>query len=239
MTPWEVAGSMNLPPEARSVIVGSLLGDAYLTPNGSLQIEHQLAHADYVNWKYEMLRSLAGKPPKIVERYDPRTLRTYRSIRFYSRSVLKSFRDLFYRDRRKVVPDCIGRLLDPMAIAVWFMDDGSRGGHSPRGLVFNTSGFTREEQAILRSALNEEFGIEASVHQVGSGFQLYVRARSFSSFCALVAPHLVAQMRYKLPVDPVTTSPPRRRDRGYVRECGPIYSRDNTSALTFDREMKA
>ena len=57
---------MNLPPEAHSVIVGSLLGDGYLTPNGSLQIEHSLDQASYVAWKYEMLSSVAGKPPVLI-----------------------------------------------------------------------------------------------------------------------------------------------------------------------------
>src|SRR5438552_15531755 len=117
---------MNLPPEAQSVIVGSLLGDGYLTPSGSLQVEHCLAHADYVGWKYEMLRSIAGKRPRIVERYDSRTAKTYRSMRFYTKCVLKCFRNDFYEDRRKVVPRFIGRLMDPLAVAVWFMDDGGR-----------------------------------------------------------------------------------------------------------------
>ena len=223
---------MNLPPEARSVVVGSLLGDAHLTRNGSLQIEHGIAQAGYVSWKYEMLRVVAGKPPRIVERYDNRTAKTYRSVRFYSRTVLRSFRDVFYRDRRKIVPDGIGTLLDPLAVAVWFMDDGGRGGNTPRGLVFNTSGFSADEQIVLRSALKQRFGIEANIHLVGSGFQLYVTARSYSQFYELVSPHLVAQMRYKLPVDPVTTSPLRRRNSSLARECEPNYGCYDTSALT-------
>ena len=95
----------------------------------------------------------------------------------------------------------------------------------------NTSCFSREEQSLLQTVLKAKFGIEVSVHRSGSGFQLYIRARSFNRFSELVAPHLVAQMRFKLPVDPVTTSPPRRRDGGSVRESEPIYSCHNTSAL--------
>ena len=223
---------MNLPPEAHSVIVGSLLGDAYLTPNGSLQIEHCLDQAGYVRWKYEMLKCVAGKMPAMVERWDSRTTRTYRSMRFYTKSVLAGFRDRFYSGNRKVVPASVGEFLDPMAVAVWFMDDGGRGAHTPRGLVINTSGFTRDEQGLLQSVLKAKFGVDVSVHRSGSGFQLYIRARSFSRFSELVAPFLVAQMRYKLPVDPVTTSPPRRRDSDSVRECEPIYGRYDTSALT-------
>ena len=85
---------MNLSREAQSIVVGSLLGDAYLTPNGSLQIEHCLEHAAYVAWKYERLKGIVGKPPRIIERFDPRTSRIYRSLRFYSKAVLKPFRSI-------------------------------------------------------------------------------------------------------------------------------------------------
>ncbi|SRR5579871_4328335 len=198
---------MNLPPEAQSVIVGSLLGDAYLYPNGTLQIEHYLEHAQYTSWKYKMLQSIAGKEPTVVERYDFRTQKVYRSTRFYARAVLKDFRISFYRDRRKVIPSSLGDLLDPMAVAVWFMDDGSRGARTPKGLVFNTSCYSAEEQGVLQAVLAEKFGVQTSIHHVGKGFQLYVKAESFNRFAELVSPYLITLMRYKLPVDPVTTSP--------------------------------
>ncbi len=203
---------MNLSPEAQSVIVGSLLGDAYLYRNGTLQIEHCLNHADYTFWKYKRLQSIAGKPPTLVERYDSRTNKTYRSMRFYTKAVLKDFRNSFYRDREKIVPSEIGNILDPLAMAIWFMDDGGRGARTPKGLVFNTSCFSMDEQVVLQSVIAEKFGVKVSIHKVGKGFQLYVKAESFSRFAELISPHLITQMRYKLPVDPVTTSLLRKRD---------------------------
>jgi hypothetical protein len=197
---------MNLSPETQSVTVGSLLGDAYLYQNGTLQIEHCLEQAEYTFWKYEKLKSIAGKRPTIVERYDLRTEKTYRSMRFYTKAVLKDFRTCFYEDRRKIIPNELGEMLDPLAIAVWFMDDGGRGARTPKGLVFNTSCFLAEEQIALQSILAEKFGVKVSIHKVGKGFQLYIKAESFSRFTELVSPYLITQMRYKLPVDPVTTS---------------------------------
>jgi hypothetical protein len=184
-----------------------LLGDGYLTQNGSLQVEHCLDQAAYTSWLYEMLEPIAGKPPTLVERYDGRTDKTYRSMRFYTKAVLTSFRDVFYCGRKKVVPSRLDELLDPLALAVWFMDDGGRGARTPKGLVINTSGFSDQEQVVLQSVLAEKFGVETSIHRVGKGFQLYVRAESFFRFAELVGPYLVAQLRYKIPVDPVTTSP--------------------------------
>ncbi len=232
--------TMNLPPEAHSVIVGSLLGDAYLYPNGTLQIEQSLDQLSYVEWKYEKLASIVGKAPVTVERYDRRTDRVYRSARFYTKALLKPFRDVFYRDRVKIVPTQVGDLLDPMALSVWFMDDGGRGARTPRGLVINTSCFSHAEQVALQSALAERFGVEVSIHKVGRGFQLYVRSRSFERFVSLISPYVVPQMRYKLPIDPVTTSPLRGRDGGLVRDRNrTIQYRHNTSALTSIGEMKA
>ena len=222
---------MNLSREAHSVIVGSLLGDAYLYPNGTLQIEHRLDHYEYVVWKYEMLKDIVGKPPSMVERVDQRTSKVYRSVRFYTKAVLVPFRRLFYPDGVKIVPQDLGDLMDAQALAVWFMDDGGRGARTPRGLVINTSGFSEPEQVRLQKLLAERFAIQASIHRVGSGFQLYIRAESFSRFSTLVSRYLVAPMRYKLPADPVTTSPPRRRDGGFVRESEPNYGRHDTSAL--------
>ena len=225
---------MNLSLEERSVIVGSLLGDAYLYPNGTLQIEHSFAQEGYVRWKYEKLMGIAGKDPVAVERHDPRTDRVYRSLRFYTKARLKHFRDVFYRDRRKIIPTQIGDLLDPMALSVWFMDDGGRGARTPKGLVFNTSCYSEAEQVALQSVFAERFGVVVSIHKVGRGFQLYVRSQSFERFASVVAPHIVPQMRYKLPIDPVTTSSLRGRDGGFVRD-RTIQYRHNTSALTNHR----
>ncbi len=191
--------------EARSVIIGSLLGDGYLYPKGTLQIEHCLAHAEYTQWKYEKLRVISGKEPTIVKRYDTRTGKTYRSSRFFTKAVLKDFRIAFYPEKKKVIPSQLGDWLDHLALAVWFMDDGSRGAHTPKGLVFNTSCFSSEEQIVLQSLLREKFGINVSIHNVGKGYHLYVQANSYDRFHGIVFPHLITLMRYKLPVDPVTT----------------------------------
>jgi hypothetical protein len=97
--------------------------------------------------------------------------------------------------------------------------------------VLNTSCDSGLEQVRLVEILAERFELQANIHRVGSGYQLYVRAGSRSRFSNLVSRYLVAPTRYKPPADPVTTSPPRRRDGGFVRESEPNYGHHDTSAL--------
>lgn len=207
--PWEVAGRfiLNLSRQTQSLIIGTLLGDAYLYPNGTLQIEHQFKHAGYTFWKYEKLQSIAGKPPIVIERYDVRTNKTYRSMRFYTKAVLKNFRNDFYCGRKKIIPNNIADLIDPFAMAVWFMDDGGRGARTPRGLVINASSYNKQEREKLQLVLAEKFGLNTSIRKTGNGFQIYIKAESFNIFVKLVSPYIIPEMQYKLPVDLVTTSP--------------------------------
>ncbi len=196
--------SVNLTREEQSVVVGSLLGDGYIDKHNSLQIEHGIEQIDYVDWKFQMLRSIAGKSPRIVSRFDARNRKIYRSVRFYTRCVMGDFRRMFYDGNRKIVPGNLSEMLDNLALAVWFMDDGSRGAHTRQGVVFNTSAFTEDEQFHLQHILRDKFALEVNVHHVDKGYQLYVVAASYQPFYNLVSPYVILQMRYKL-ANPVTT----------------------------------
>lgn len=195
---------VNLDAETRSVIVGSLLGDGCIHKHNSLQIEQGIRQAEYVQWKYRMLRPVIGRPPRIISRLDIRNGKTYQSLRFYTRCVFGDFRKMFYDGNKKIIPANLGDVLDELALSVWFMDDGGRGAHTLHGVVFNTSCYSKNEQFFLKQVLFKNFRIEVNVHRVGSGYQLYVTSGSYRRFHKCVFPHMIPMMRYKL-VDPVTT----------------------------------
>jgi hypothetical protein len=177
------------------------LGDGYLYPNGRLQIEHSFRQSAYVRWKYSRLSNLVSGPIAQCSRYDSRTNKTYKSQRFYTKAIFQEYRRVFYKNGRKVVPVNLEDLpVNPLALAVWFMDDGGKGGNSPKGVVINTSGFQANEQVILQICLVENFGIETNLHKVGSGFQLYIPAEVIDNFCQIVGDFIISSMSYKLPL---------------------------------------
>ena len=53
-----------------SLILGSLLGDAYLvrtTRGFAFRVNHGIKQSDYVDWKYEKLKDFANSPPRFAK----------------------------------------------------------------------------------------------------------------------------------------------------------------------------
>lgn len=117
--------------EQRGLIVGTLLGDGAMRckKNALLEINHSGAQKTYVDWKYSVLRDLVRTPPKLRNGNGTR-----QAYRFTTRSLpeLTPYFLAFYGGGRKTIPDIE---LDPLALAVWFMDDGCK---SRRAVYFNT-----------------------------------------------------------------------------------------------------
>lgn len=85
--------------------------------------------------------------------------------------------------------------LSPLAVAVWFMDDGAA---DHAGLTLQTHGFERREVDLLVAALEERFGLATNPRSNKGRWLIYIRARSLRRFAELVEPHLLAELSYKL-----------------------------------------
>ena len=106
------------------ILIGCLLGDAYLTKLGKIQIEQSEKQKEYVEWKYQELASISYSGPKQVVRFEKRDNRVTKSYRFWTRQYFRSWRKIFYRDNHKVYPNDLAEWISPLSLAVWHMDDG-------------------------------------------------------------------------------------------------------------------
>ncbi len=187
----------------REMLVGIILGDACLeTQNAGrtyrLKIEQGAAHADYVQHLYEVFREWVLSPPR-SKRGQTRGVTTINlAFQTVSHDELAEFGDLFYRDRRKIVPENIGDLLTARGLAYWYMDDGSMKSSESKGVLFNTHAYQPDEINTLIGVL-DEFGLGATQRRQTDGVQIYVSGRSFERFVELVDPYVIEAMRYKVP----------------------------------------
>ena len=82
------------------------------------------------------------------------------------------------------------------------MDDGGKGGNTPKGLVFNFSGFDQSGQERLRSCLHNNFNLMTTFHKTGKSQQLYIPTSENQKFLDIVSPFVIPSMRYRLAITP-------------------------------------
>lgn len=134
---WDMA----LSTAQHSVVIGTLLGDGAMRckRNALLEINHCAAQKPYVDWKYILLRDLVRTPPRLRNGNGARHAYRFTTL---SLPVLTPYYRTFYDAQKKRVPNL---LLTPLALAVWFMDDGSR---TYKAVYFNTQQFPQDDQML-------------------------------------------------------------------------------------------
>src|SRR5262249_34800864 len=149
--------------------------------NALLEINHSFEQKFYVDWKYQQLADPVTTPPKARKGNGARI-----AYRFTTRSLseLTPFYKWFYSDGRKVVPDDL--TLDPLSLAVWFMDDGCK---SHKALYLNTQQFDQNSQQRLIEALNALWGMKATLNRDKQYLRLRIAVESVLMFKAIVASH--------------------------------------------------
>ena len=183
-------------PRQRSVVLGTLLGDAHLSVNAGgknfrLQISQGSAQKEYVLWKYEILRNFVLSPPAYYGKTDSWRFRTI------SHQSFTALQHKFYQGRRKILPENLVEILqDPLALAVWFMDDGTR---FPNGsLTINTQSFTEDEQLLIVRVFRELYGWHVTLHRDHKRYRIYLGKDGSAQLKKLIMPYIIPIFQYKL-----------------------------------------
>lgn len=112
-----------------------------------MRIEQSYPEKDnYLFSLYQLLEPLVGMDPAILTRKPyKRTGKTYKSIYFMTLAFpcLNEFYDLFFKDKVKIIPENLDKLLTPVGLAYWIMDDG--GITVYKQTVLHTRAFSKEE----------------------------------------------------------------------------------------------
>lgn len=209
------------PTEAFAFSLGHLLGDGSIKASEKRMCVEQADQA-YVEWKKQKMVELgiATETSNIAQvsrtRTDSKTgtVKGTVSYRFYSRSLYEEWHKAFYVEkqegdptykptvkakRRKRFPwEIVFWFNHPLAIAVFYMDDGGVQNNQP---YFATGEVTEKEVKFMQYAFKRNFDLETTIrysNKVAVG--LLVRRKDCGRFVDLVQPYVnqVPSMRYKL-----------------------------------------
>jgi hypothetical protein len=179
----------------KSVIIGCIFGDGYLRrlqgrKDAFLEINHSIKAKKYVDWKYSVLRGICVSPP-IKRRIDEKRV----AYRFFTRQhpELSKLYKRFYREGKKLIPPEIK--LNPVILAVWFMDDGSK---TKKGDIYlNSQQFDFKSQRRLLHALRR-IGIRARMNKDKKYYRIRILKESIPKLLELIKLHIIPSMEYKI-----------------------------------------
>lgn len=178
-----------------SIFIGSMLGDGGLQVTGSQTASyvehHSIKQKEYLDWKSQEWGPFfssclpSNKGPHLGFRF-----------RTHGCKLLFQHWKAFYPTGGgdKTFTNLDVDLVDDLALAVWFMDDGSRTTSSVRFSV----GPDPQSQRIQLRALRR-LGLEVTLYNDPEDISIHVNGRgSLTKFVGLVSPHIPPCMRYKL-----------------------------------------
>ena len=195
-----------------SIIIGSVLGDTHLEKRQKgvgtrIIFEQSNKNVEYLMWFHNYFASRGycnPNKPKLHTRVkkDNKVFYHFR-VNSYTFSSFNWIHDMFYKfdiesnKFLKIVPLNIEEYLTPLALAIWFMVDGSK---LEPGVRIATNNFTLNEVQFLCGILYKKYNLIATVHSGGKdkGFVLYINKKSVPLFISLVKIYMHPSLYYKL-----------------------------------------
>lgn len=146
----------SLSEEQEQIILGSLLGDMNLSvPGINRQVNFQVINSPIratrgtiYEKKIEILGEFMGSYKLFTPKPDPRTGKIYKSWRGNSKAhkVFTNIHNLLYSNGVKTITqEYLDKISNPIALAYWFMDDGSNSG------ILATNCFSEDEYIYLQN----------------------------------------------------------------------------------------
>jgi len=191
------------------VVLGSLMGDGNLSPNRRdrngvrFRLGHGAKQVEYLEWKTALMGNIKHSIHENAK-----------GARFVDFTPLPELaevqRAMYLGDGKKFLSEEYLKALTPLALAVWYMDDGCFTTRS-KGLQQRTAGGSGRieicveamgegSQVRLRDYLRDTHGLDVRLRQSGSAGKavLVFSTGATAKFQELVAPHMAPSMEYKL-----------------------------------------
>ncbi len=193
--------SVSLTSTQSEMCFGSLLGDSYCgvscSGNAYLKFAHAENQAEYLQWKHQILEPFSMKL-HVYKCHHPHRLPVHEFVTRTGHQFI-SFRKMFYPNGVKIVPTDLS-LLTPLAIAVWYLDDGSVNKRDRR-FVFATHCFSDQDVNHLIEKLASYNVVGRLTHRnLGDKHYpiLVISAQSYEILRNMMLPYVIPSMAYKI-----------------------------------------
>lgn len=191
------------------IVLGSLMGDGNLSPNrrdrngARFRLGHGAKQVEYLQWKTALMGNIGHS---VRENAQGATFVDFTPLP----ELGELQRAVYLGDGKKFLSEDYLKALTPLALAIWYMDDGSFTLRS-KGLQERTAGgsgrieicveaMTDGTRARLRDYLRDTHGLDVRLRSSGSAGKavLTFSTAATAQFQEMVAPYMAPSMEYKL-----------------------------------------
>jgi|TARA_Y100000034_G_scaffold135589_1_gene208147 hypothetical protein len=233
----------------KQVIIGTVLGDGCIRNttkrgNAYLTVTHCAKQKEYLLWKYQILKKVIGINKRTTKEGE------YLTIDTKSNKIFNYYHKLFYQNGRKIVTKEILNMLEPLGLAVWYMDDGSYNYIGKNAILYSCA-FSYEENNLIKDRISQ-FKINPTVSlmkvkykgEVKKYHKLVFNMKETRKFISLIKPFILKSMYYKLGLDNKKVEKAIKhkikyfeRNRLHFQEYRKEYYTNNALKIKFDRRM--
>lgn len=188
---------------AEQIILGSMCGDGSISFKYKYPVYqeiHSIKQADYLIWKAGLLKDI--RPKMYYSGSKSQQNKFYKTIGLYtpmSKELLK-YHGLFYNGKNgeKHITSKILKMMKPLALAVWYMDDGSYNySHSTVELTSCMNNFSVQKN--IKRYFERCFGLKCYIHNVRGSLNLVrFTVESSDKFLRMIEKYIPVCMSYKL-----------------------------------------
>ncbi len=183
-------------PAQKSILVGSVLGDGNLYWQKGCRFPRFInaasrVHADYGDWKMSQFSD-----------FRPSTNKGWSGWQFYlsPHPFFAKLYSLFYPTPKHLSAEGLA-LVDDLALAVWFMDDGCLIRRSNQ-LKLATHSFSCAEHLLMQKWFESRWSILPTVKLCDTGIHclhvLHFPRVEADKLRAIIDPYIIPSMRYKI-----------------------------------------
>ncbi|MBS3140668.1 hypothetical protein J4405_00820 [Candidatus Woesearchaeota archaeon] len=186
-------------PEEHEIIIGTLLGDGSIRKretNSCLRFSHSLAQKDYCEFKKEIFKNF--QISEFVER--KRLSKNMITIDFATKThfVFNYYRNLFYKNNKKIITNEVLDQITPRALAFWLCDDGSYC-QRDKYIILCTNSFSLEEHRLMKEFFNQKFNLNPTIgFRDNKYYYLRFIKKDTEKLVNLVKKFIPDSMKYKI-----------------------------------------
>lgn len=188
---------ISLSNHAKSIILGSLLGDGYMRiykgyKNATFSIRHSDTQKEYLDWKNHFLGF--GGVSGTISFSKNTSCATVFQFQSHVSEELSTIHEVTHKQNKLKIQRTWLNHLTASSLAVWWFDDGSLTSLRRRG-VFCTDGFDEKSCLILSKYLQKVWNVRVSVKPIvrkesnKSYYRLWLCTSELKIFLKIIIPH--------------------------------------------------